>query len=94
MRSQIPRSLVFLVALVTGTASYHLYFLLVSMQLYLVFPLLRRLLRATAGRHREPPLRPQARTRIVQPRPTTASAIVEADLQVCLKVKNPSTLEV
>ncbi|HEY0530588.1 MAG TPA: acyltransferase [Actinoplanes sp.] len=40
------------VALLTGTASYHLYFLLVSMQLYLVFPLLRRLLRATAGRHR------------------------------------------
>jgi peptidoglycan/LPS O-acetylase OafA/YrhL len=39
-------------AVLTGTASYHLYFLLVSMQLYLVFPVLRRLLRATAGRHR------------------------------------------
>src|SRR5205823_1735076 len=38
--------------LVTGTAEYHLYFLLVSMQLYLVFPLLRWLLRAAAGRHR------------------------------------------
>jgi peptidoglycan/LPS O-acetylase OafA/YrhL len=37
--------------LVTGTAEYHLYFLLVSMQLYLVFPLLRRLLRAATGRH-------------------------------------------
>jgi peptidoglycan/LPS O-acetylase OafA/YrhL len=35
----------------TGTAQYHLYFLLVSMQLYLVFPLLRWMLRATAGRH-------------------------------------------
>jgi peptidoglycan/LPS O-acetylase OafA/YrhL len=42
----------FPIALLTGTGSYHLYFLLVSMQLYLVFPLLRRLLRATAGRHR------------------------------------------
>lgn len=42
----------FPVAVLTGTASYHLYFLLVSMQLYLVFPLLRRLLRATAGHHR------------------------------------------
>ncbi|GAA2558336.1 hypothetical protein GCM10010435_31690 [Winogradskya consettensis] len=37
--------------ILTGTAQYHLYFLLVSMQLYLVFPLLRRLLSATAGRH-------------------------------------------
>jgi peptidoglycan/LPS O-acetylase OafA/YrhL len=37
--------------LLTGTAQYHLYFLLVSMQLYLVFPLLRRMLRVTAGRH-------------------------------------------
>jgi peptidoglycan/LPS O-acetylase OafA/YrhL len=36
--------------LLTGTAAYHLYFLLVSMQLYLVFPLLRRLV--TATRHR------------------------------------------
>ncbi|MER7274048.1 acyltransferase [Dactylosporangium sp. NPDC000244] len=37
--------------LLTGGARYHLYFLLVTMQLYLVFPLLRRLLRATRGRH-------------------------------------------
>jgi peptidoglycan/LPS O-acetylase OafA/YrhL len=36
--------------LLTGTAAYHLYFLLVSMQLYLVFPLLRRLLTATRDR--------------------------------------------
>jgi len=35
----------------TGTAQYHLYFLLVSMQLYLVFPVLRWVLRATTGRH-------------------------------------------
>ncbi|WAL63172.1 acyltransferase [Amycolatopsis cynarae] len=35
----------------TGTARYHLYFLLVSLQIYLVFPLVLRLLRATAGRH-------------------------------------------
>ena len=41
----------FPIAVLTGTGSYHLYFLLVSMQLYLVFPLLRRLLRATAGHH-------------------------------------------
>jgi peptidoglycan/LPS O-acetylase OafA/YrhL len=46
------RPSLFPVAVLTGTASYHLYFLLVSMQLYLVFPLLRRLLRVTAGRHR------------------------------------------
>ncbi|HEV7896375.1 MAG TPA: acyltransferase [Planosporangium sp.] len=38
-------------AVLTGTAQYHLYFLLVSMQLYLVFPVLRWALRATAGRH-------------------------------------------
>jgi len=38
-------------ALLTGTAQYHLYFLLVSMQLYLVFPLLRHLVRRTGGRH-------------------------------------------
>jgi peptidoglycan/LPS O-acetylase OafA/YrhL len=38
------------VQLVTGTAAYHLYFLLVSMQVYLVFPLLLRLVRATAHR--------------------------------------------
>lgn len=33
--------------LLTGSARYHLYFLLVSMQIYLVFPLIRALLRAT-----------------------------------------------
>jgi len=38
-------------ALLTGTACYHLYFLLVSLQVYLVFPLLQRLLRRTEGRH-------------------------------------------
>ncbi|MEU6173667.1 acyltransferase [Streptantibioticus parmotrematis] len=37
--------------LVQGTACYHLYFLLVSMQIYLVFPLIRRLLHATSGHH-------------------------------------------
>jgi peptidoglycan/LPS O-acetylase OafA/YrhL len=35
----------------TGTAWFHLYFLLVSLQFYLVFPLFRRLLLATRGRH-------------------------------------------
>jgi peptidoglycan/LPS O-acetylase OafA/YrhL len=45
-----PRTLA--LNLVTGTAWYHLYFLLVSMQFYLLFPLFRRLLVATAGRHR------------------------------------------
>ncbi len=34
-----------------GTARYHLYFLLVTMQMYLVVPLLRGLLSATRGRH-------------------------------------------
>lgn len=38
-------------ALLTGTAWYHLYFLLVSLQFYLVFPLFRGLLRATRGHH-------------------------------------------
>ncbi|GHF39239.1 peptidoglycan/LPS O-acetylase OafA/YrhL [Amycolatopsis bartoniae] len=37
--------------LLTGTARYHLYFLLVSMQIYLVFPLVRALLRATQRWH-------------------------------------------
>jgi peptidoglycan/LPS O-acetylase OafA/YrhL len=37
--------------LLTGTARYHLYFLLVSMQIYLVFPLIRTLLRATVRWH-------------------------------------------
>jgi len=39
------------VQLLTGTAEYHLYFLLVSMQVYLVFGLLVRLVRATGGHH-------------------------------------------
>ncbi|HET6504895.1 MAG TPA: acyltransferase [Amycolatopsis sp.] len=37
---------------VEGNASYHLYFLVVTMQVYLLLPLLMRLLRATAGHHR------------------------------------------
>ncbi len=37
--------------LVTGGHWYHLYFLLVTLQMYLVFPALLRLLRVTAGRH-------------------------------------------
>lgn len=37
--------------LATGTAWYHMYFLLVSMQFYLLFPLFQRLLAATRGRH-------------------------------------------
>jgi peptidoglycan/LPS O-acetylase OafA/YrhL len=37
--------------LITGRASYQLYFLLVSLQAYLVLPLLLRLLRRTVGRH-------------------------------------------
>jgi peptidoglycan/LPS O-acetylase OafA/YrhL len=36
--------------LATGNAEYHLYFLLVSLQLYLVFPLLLRFVRRTADR--------------------------------------------
>ena len=36
--------------LLTGTAQYHLYFLLVSLQVYLAFPLLLALVRATAHR--------------------------------------------
>ena len=42
----------FLLNLATGTGWYHLYFLLVSMQFYLLFPLFQRLLVATKGRHR------------------------------------------
>lgn len=38
-------------ALVEGTGEYHLYFLLVSMQLYLLFPALLWLVRRTAGHH-------------------------------------------
>lgn len=37
--------------LLTGAAEYHLYFLLVSMQIYLAFPLIRWLLRATRHHH-------------------------------------------
>ncbi|MCT2582589.1 acyltransferase [Actinophytocola gossypii] len=37
--------------IVYGSSWYHLYFLLVSMQIYLVFPLLRWLLRRTEGHH-------------------------------------------
>jgi len=36
--------------LLYGGAMYHLYFLLVTLQLYMVFPLLMRMVRATAGR--------------------------------------------
>ena len=38
--------------LLTGTGNYHLYFLLVSLQLYLLFPALLWLVRRTAGHHR------------------------------------------
>jgi surface polysaccharide O-acyltransferase-like enzyme len=41
----------FLQQLLTGSARYHLYFLLVSMQIYLVFPLIRALLQATQRHH-------------------------------------------
>lgn len=37
--------------LLTGAACYHLYFLLLTMQLYLIFPLLLRFVRATRGHH-------------------------------------------
>ena len=36
----------------TGNSRYHMYFLLVTMQMYLLFPLVRWLLRKTAGHHR------------------------------------------
>jgi peptidoglycan/LPS O-acetylase OafA/YrhL len=38
-------------ALMTGTGYYHLYFLMVSMQLYLLFPALLWLVRRTTGHH-------------------------------------------
>ncbi len=47
-----PALRTFALNLATGTAWYHLYFLLVSMQFYLLFPLFQRLLVATTGRHR------------------------------------------
>jgi peptidoglycan/LPS O-acetylase OafA/YrhL len=37
--------------LVSGTAWYHMYFLLVSMQIYLLYPLIAALIRRTAGNH-------------------------------------------
>ncbi len=37
--------------LLFGQAWYHLYFLLVSIQIYLLFPLIQALMRATAGHH-------------------------------------------
>jgi peptidoglycan/LPS O-acetylase OafA/YrhL len=39
-------------SLLDGAARYHLYFLLVSMQIYLVFPLIRALINATRRHHR------------------------------------------
>ncbi|HEX4213221.1 MAG TPA: acyltransferase family protein [Candidatus Dormibacteraeota bacterium] len=39
------------VDILTGAARYHLYFLLVTMQFYLVFPLVRWLVRVTKGHH-------------------------------------------
>ena len=38
--------------LATGGAWYHLYFLLVTMQVYLLFPWIMKLLRATEGKHK------------------------------------------
>lgn len=43
--------LAYVVAVVTGTAAYHLYFLLVTMQVYLLLPLVLRLIRATRSHH-------------------------------------------
>lgn len=39
-------------ALVTGTAWFHLYYLLVTMQIYVAFPAMRWLVRKTEGHHR------------------------------------------
>ncbi|MDQ0376184.1 acyltransferase [Amycolatopsis thermophila] len=48
-----PYSVVsFRTELLTGTARYHLYFLLVSMQIYLVWPVIRALIAATRRHHR------------------------------------------
>jgi peptidoglycan/LPS O-acetylase OafA/YrhL len=38
--------------LLTGAAKYQMYFLLVSMQIYLCFPMIRWIIRATRGHHR------------------------------------------
>lgn len=43
--------LAYLIAVVTGTAAYHLYFLLVTMQVYLLLPLILRLVRVTRKHH-------------------------------------------
>jgi peptidoglycan/LPS O-acetylase OafA/YrhL len=43
----------FVVDLLTGSAYYHMYFLLLSMQLYAVFPLLLRLVKSTRRHHLE-----------------------------------------
>ncbi len=41
----------FLLSLVQGTGAFHLYFLLVTLQVYLLFPLVLRLVQATRGHH-------------------------------------------
>ncbi|MGD9990495.1 acyltransferase [Pseudonocardia sp.] len=65
-------------ALLTGTAWYHLYFLLVALQFYLVFPLFRVLLRATRGHHL-PVL--------------AASAVLQVATDLWLHVPSPSPAE-
>jgi peptidoglycan/LPS O-acetylase OafA/YrhL len=50
-RSWSESAITVLYNLGTGQAWFHLYFLLVSLQFYLLFPLFQLLLRATAGRH-------------------------------------------